>query len=511
MLWVVKIGVFSQRYTLSNISNIDAIKLRGIKMKKILTVDIGASSGRVMLGVYNNGYITLDEIHRFNNGLKMIQGQTCWDVDFLLEQVVTGIEQALDAGHDIDSIGIDTWGVDFVLIDKDGNRLGEAVSYRDARTNDVYDLLIKKLSKEFIYAKTGIQFLPFNTLFQLAALNKQQPEWIQKVDKLLFIPDYLNFKLTGVRHCEYTNATTSQLVDCQTKQWDPDLLQSVGASKHWFIEPTLPNRLIGSYLSKNNHQVPVASIASHDTASAILALPCNENNVVYISSGTWSLIGIESDKAINNQLAQSLNITNEGGAESRFRVLKNIMGLWLIQKVQKENQHFSFAELVSLAEQAKPFSCLIDPDHISFLNPISMIDAIQKFCSETHQYVPKTEGEIARCIFESLAFQYRRIWLELCELKGEVIDNIHIIGGGIQNKLLNQLCADACGLPVTTGPIEASAIGNLCGQLIALDELESVREAREVVARSFPIERYTPNKTNVFLDKWLEFERVSQF
>jgi len=480
-------------------------------MKKLLAADIGASSGRVMLGVYKDGQISLDEIHRFNNGPHMIQGQACWDIDFLFEQVVIGIEKALDAGHDIDSMGIDTWGVDFVLIDKDGNRLGEAVSYRDARTNDVYDLLIKKLSKKFIYAKTGIQFLPFNTIFQLAALNKQQPEWIQDVDKLLFIPDYLNFKLTGVKHCEYTNATTSQLIDCQTKLWDPELLQSVGISNKWFIEPALPNRLIGSYLSKNNHQVPVASIASHDTASAILALPTNENNVVYISSGTWSLIGIESEKAINTPLAKTLNITNEGGAESRFRVLKNIMGLWLIQKVQKECEHFSFTELVSLAEQAKPFSCLIDPDHISFLNPTSMIDAIQTFCSETNQYIPKTEGEIARCIFESLAFQYRRVWLELCELKGEAISCIHIIGGGIQNKLLNQLCADACGISVTTGPVEASAIGNLCGQLIALDEIKSVWEAREVVAHSFSIETYTPNQTSAFLDKWLEFERVCQF
>lgn len=480
-------------------------------MKKLLAVDIGASSGRVMLGIYNNGQISLNEIHRFNNGPHMIQGQACWDIDFLLEQVVTGIEKSLDAGYHIDSIGIDTWGVDFVLIDKNGNRLGEAVSYRDARTNDVYEPLIKKLSKNLIYAKTGIQFLPFNTLFQLAALNKQQPEWMPEVDKLLFIPDYLNFKLTGVRHCEYTNATTSQLVDCKTKQWDLDLLHSVGLTNQWFIEPALPNKLIGSYLSKNNQQVPVASIASHDTASAILALPSKENNVVYISSGTWSLIGIESEKAINTPLAQALNITNEGGAESRFRVLKNIMGLWLIQKVQKECEHFSFAELVSLAEQATPFSCLIDPDHISFLNPASMTDAIQIFCSETNQYIPKTEGEIARCIFESLAFQYRRVWLELCELKGEVINNIHIIGGGIQNKLLNQLCADACGVPVSTGPIEASAIGNLCGQLIALDEIESIREAREIIANSFPIEKYTPVQTNAFIDKWFEFQRVCQF
>jgi len=480
-------------------------------MKKSLAVDIGASSGRVMLGIYNNGHISLEEVYRFNNSLHMIEEQACWDIDFLFKQVVIGIEKSLDAGHQIDSIGIDTWGVDFVLIDKNGNRVGEAVAYRDARTNDVYEPLIKKLSKELIYKKTGIQFLPFNTLFQLAALHKQQPEWIQEVDKLLFIPDYLNYKLTGVKHCEYTNATTSQLIDCQTKQWDTDLLHSVGLTKKWFIEPALPNRLIGSYLSTKNQKVPVASIASHDTASAILALPSNEENVVYISSGTWSLIGIESENAINTSLAQTMNLTNEGGAESRFRVLKNIMGLWLIQKVQEECESFSFTELVSLAEQATPFSCLIDPDHISFLNPVSMTFAIQNFCSETNQYVPKTEGEIARCIFESLAFQYRRVWLELCELRGKVINNVHIIGGGIQNKLLNQLCADACGVTVSTGPIEASAIGNLCGQLIALDEIESVREAREIVANSFSIEKYTPKQTSAFLDKWFEFQRICQF
>lgn len=480
-------------------------------MKKLLAVDIGASSGRVILGIYENGQISLDEIHRFNNAPKMIQGQTCWDIDFILVQIVTGIEKAINAGHEIDSIGIDTWGVDFVLIDKSGNRLGEAVAYRDARTSNVYDSLVQKLSKDLIYSKTGIQFLPFNTLFQLAALNKQQPAWIEDVDKLLFIPDYLNFKLTGVRHCEYTNATTSQLIDCQTKQWDLELLHSIGLSNKWFIEPALPNRLIGTYLSKNNQSVPVASIASHDTASAIVALPTNQKNVVYISSGTWSLIGIESYKAINTPLAQSLNITNEGGAESRFRVLKNIMGLWLIQKVQKEYSNFSFSELVLLAEQATPFNSLIDPDHISFLNPISMVDAIKNFCKETNQYIPNTEGEIARCIFESLAFQYRRVWLELSELNGEAINIIHIIGGGIQNKLLNQFCADACGVSVKIGPVEASAIGNLCGQLIALGEIKSVSEARDIVASSFQIETYTPKKTSAFLDKWLEFERVCQF
>lgn len=478
-------------------------------MKKTIAIDIGASSGRVILGSYQNRKIELEEFHRFDNGPVLREQQACWNLNYLLMEMKHGIDLVLKAGHIIDCIGIDTWGVDFVLLDENGQQLGEAVSYRDKRTEGYLSKLTTLLSEDVIYGQTGIQFLTFNTLYQLAALKDENPEWLNRVERLLFIPDYFNYQLTGVQNCEYTNATTSQLVNCESGQWDKSLFDAIGIPTSWCLTPSMPNRIIGNYLS-NLQSIPVASIASHDTASAILAMPVSDDHAVYISSGTWSLMGVESLSPINTPLAQSLNVTNEGGAESRFRVLKNIMGLWLIQNVQKELVNYSFAELVSLAKQATPFRSLIDPDHESFLNPSSMTDAICTYCSQTAQPIPESPGEFARCVFESLAFQYRRVWLELNQLKGKSLSPIHIIGGGSQNQFLNQLCADACGVEVRTGPIEASAIGNVCGQLIALNELENVQQARDVVSNSCPIEIYQPKQTADFLQHWAEFERVSQ-
>ncbi|MCL9773944.1 rhamnulokinase [Vibrio methylphosphonaticus] len=487
-------------------------------MKKVVAVDIGASSGRVMLGTYSEHQLEMSELYRFENGPVLREHQACWDVDYLLMEIKHGIRRALEAGHAIGCIGIDTWGVDFVLIDKNGERLGEAVSYRDNRTEGCMSSLVDDLGHDFIYSRTGIQFLTFNTLYQLVALKQQNPIWLEDVEKLLFIPDYLSFQLTGVQNCEYTNASTSQLLNCQSGQWDAQLIEAIGVPQHWLIEPSMPNQLIGDYSfsndasaqqSKTVASIPVASIASHDTASAILALPVLDYDTVYISSGTWSLMGFESHYPLNSALAQSLNFTNEGGAESRFRVLKNIMGLWLIQNVQKELMDYSFAELVTLAKQSKPFRSLIDPDHPSFLNPKSMTDAICTFCAQTDQPIPATPGEFARCIFESLAMQYKRIWLEIKQIRSDSVNQIHIIGGGIQNTFLNQLCADACGVTVKVGPIEASAIGNVCGQLIALGELENVKHARQVVSHSFPIETYEPLHTAEFLEQWKEFQRIS--
>jgi rhamnulokinase len=478
-------------------------------MKTVIAIDIGASSGRVMLGTYQDLNIEISELHRFDNGPVLREKQACWDLDYLLMEIKYGISKGLKQGHHIDCIGIDTWGVDFVLLDEQGNRLGEAVSYRDNRTLGFMDSVNQTLGEQFIYSRTGIQFLSFNTLYQLAALKTQSPSWLDQVESLLFIPDYLGYQLTGVKNCEYTNATTSQALNCTTNQFDSELLQAIGIPERWFMTPAMPNRVIGHY--KNAEQsISVASIASHDTASAILALPVEGDDTVYISSGTWSLMGFESRSPINTPVAQSLNFTNEGGAESRYRVLKNIMGLWLIQNIQKELVEFSFSDLVDLAKQAVPFRSLIAPDHPSFLNPSSMKDAIGTFCHQTDQPVPESAGEFARCVFESLAFQYRKVWLEIAQIKGTSSEQIHIIGGGIQNTFLNQLCADACGVTVKTGPIEASAIGNVCGQLIALNALTGVKQAREVVAHSFPIQSYQPQQSTQFLEHWDEFTRISQ-
>ncbi|UPW18812.1 rhamnulokinase [Agarivorans sp. TSD2052] len=478
-------------------------------MNKMLAIDIGASSGRVILGIYDDQTLQIQEIHRFENGPVFRDGQACWNLDYLLLEIKRGIAMAGEAGHVIESLAIDTWGVDFVLLDVQGKQLGEAVSYRDDRTAGIQNKLNKLISRDTIYSKTGIQFLDFNTLYQLTALMENPPSWINSVARLLFIPDYLSFKLSKVQHCEYTNASTSQLLNCANGEWDKELLDLIKVPEHWFLPAEAPNRLVGYYHSKAAGRIRVTSIASHDTASAILALPVTGQDTVYISSGTWSLMGFESEVAINNPLAQSFNVTNEGGAENRFRVLKNIMGLWLIQNVQKELGEYSFTTLVTLAKQSEPFRSLIAPDHPRFLNPVCMSTAIQDFCEETAQAVPETPGEFARCIFESLACQYRKVWLELNQLNPASLNRIHIIGGGIQNKLLNQLCADACGVEVSVGPIEASAIGNICGQLIALKQIDSVQQARNIVSNSFPIETYKPNQSSDFLSHWAKFERIS--
>jgi rhamnulokinase len=340
---------------------------------------------------------------------------------------------------------------------------------------------------------------------------EQAPKYLDSVDTLQLIPDYLGFRLTGTKNCEYTNASTTQLVNCNTGNWDEELLCKLNLNKAWFLDASLPNRIISHYHhSATGHSFPFASIPSHDTASAILAAPIKQPNMAYLSSGTWSLIGIESLTPITHQLAQDFNVTNEGGAEGRFRVLKNIMGLWIIQNVQKELGDYTFADLVSLAEDSEPFKCLINPDDLSFLNPVTMIGAIKDFCAKTHQEIPKTPGELTRCVMESLALQYRKVWTQLNTINGEPLNGIHIVGGGCQNQLLNQMCASACNTTVYVGPVEASTIGNLCGQLIAINELPNVEAARKMVYTSFDIKKINPLNPDAFKEQWDRFMLLSE-
>lgn len=479
-------------------------------MKNLIAVDLGASSGRVILGQFQNDCLKLKEYHRFENTNHMIDSSLCWDLDRILQHIETGVTKILQDNIVPDCMAIDSWGVDFVLTDEKGNMLGNSVTYRDTRTDNVMQKLFSEISQNDIYKKTGIQFLPFNTIYQLKALIEQEPEYLEKVDTLQLIPDYLGFRLTGTKNCEYTNATTTQLVNCETGNWDEELLTKLNLNKAWFPDAMLPNRIISRYHhSATGHSFPFASIPSHDTASAILAAPIRQPNMAYLSSGTWSLIGIESLTPITHQLAQDFNVTNEGGAESRFRVLKNIMGLWIIQNVQKELGDYTFADLVSLAQEAEPFKCLINPDDLSFLNPVTMIGAIRDFCAKTHQEMPQTPGELTRCVMESLALQYRKVWKQLNTLNGEPLNGIHIVGGGSQNQLLNQMCASACNTKVYVGPVEASTIGNLCGQLIAIGEIADVEAARKMVYTSFDIKEITPLNPDAFEDQWDRFTSLS--
>lgn len=460
-----------------------------------VAVDLGASSGRVMLARFDRQQRTLSlrELHRFVNCLQKVDGFDCWDIDTLEAEIRHGLQKVCDEGIQPDSIGIDTWGVDIVLINARGERVGLPVAYRDDRTDGIMNRAQKEPGKAEIYRRSGIQFLPFNTLYQLRALAEQQPELMDKVAHALLIPDYFSYRLTGKLNWEYTNATTTQLVNINTDNWDETLLDWAGVPPRWFGTPTHPGNVIGEWLCPQGNAIPVVAVASHDTASAVIASPLANNDAAYLSSGTWSLMGFESRTPYTSDAALAANITNEGGAEGRYRVLKNIMGLWLLQRVLKEQQVADLPTLIAGAEEIATCRFVINPNDERFINPPTMSGEIQAACREANQPVPQTAAELARCIFDSLALLYADVLSELASLRGAPFSCLHIVGGGCQNQLLNQLCADACGLPVIAGPVEASTLGNIGVQLMALDELSSVDAFRQLVTASHPLTTFTPH------------------
>ncbi|WP_456296359.1 rhamnulokinase [Vibrio sp. AK197] len=463
-------------------------------MKAVIAIDLGASSGRVMVGYLKDKKIELQEFHRFQNQQVMTEGESCWALYSILEEIKVGINKVLAADIPVCSLGIDTWGVDFVLLDKFGKHLGEFVSYRDKRTQGVLDQLLvdSQLTREEIYATTGIQFLPFNTLYQLKAIADQQPSWFADIDTLLFIPDYLNYKLCGVKHCEYTNASTSQMLNCEAKTWNKALVEACGAKMDWLLEPRMPNRIIGQYQIADVH-IPVCSVASHDTASAVAATPIAGDNMAYLSSGTWSLVGVESDQPYTSELAYQYNLTNEGGVDGRYRVLKNIMGLWLIQRIKAENPSLMFSDVAMLARQATPFEFVLNPNDNDFLNPDSMTTAIKQWFIKRGQPAPDTLSQVLRCVYDSLALAYDEVLAQLSEVTAKPIRELRIVGGGTQDKLLNQLCADVCQITVSTEPTEASALGNVVNQFIASDIITSLEEARQIIDASSDVHYFQPN------------------
>lgn len=464
-------------------------------VRHCVAVDLGASSGRVMLARYDREThrLTLKEIHRFTNSLREVEGSTCWDVDALEAEIRRGLQQVCDQHVRPDSIGIDTWGVDVVLIDKHGERVGLPVSYRDARTDGVMAQAIASLGRENIYRRSGIQFLPFNTLYQLRALSQQQPDILERVAHALLIPDYFCFRLTGILNWEYTNATTTQLVNINTDNWDSTLLDWAGVPPRWFGTPAHPGNVTGHWICREGNAIPVVSVATHDTASAVLAAPLADADAAYLSSGTWSLMGFESKTPHVCDKALAANITNEGGAEGRYRVLKNIMGLWLLQRVLKEQAIDSLEALIARTRQIPACRFVINPNDDRFINPPDMSEAIRAACQERGQPVPHSAAELARCIFDSLALLYASVLGELADLRGRPFSRLHIVGGGCQNPLLNQLCADACGVPVLAGPVEASTLGNIGCQLMALDDIADVDAFRRVVASSHALVPFTPH------------------
>jgi rhamnulokinase len=459
-------------------------------------IDLGASTGRIVIAQICAGRLLLQEAHRF--ATPMIQdpetGYTCWDLERIESEVLRGLTFA--EALPIQSLGIDAWGVDHVLLDQDLRRVGPAVSYRDGRTEGVMARVFRRLPAERIYQGTGIQLLPINSLFQLAQTAQAHPDWMERTRHFLMVPDYLNFRLCGVLANEYTNATTTQMYRIAGDDWDSELLAVAGLKRAQMLSPVEPGTVLAEIAQPfgSGQRVALVAPATHDTASAVAAIPFEDENETFISSGTWSIMGFESFRPYADAVARGFNFSNEGGVERRYRVLKNIPGLWQIQKIAKE-MGLGHGDLVQAADSAQPWVSLINPWDDKFINPPSMNAAIQQFCSETGQPVPSGAGPLARCVFESLALAYGRVKEEIETLRGHAVTRIRIVGGGSQNRLLNQLCADACQVPVTAGPTETSAIGNACVQLMAMGVFRDLGEAREAVRRSYPVELFEPSRS----------------
>lgn len=471
-------------------------------MKYFLAIDIGAESGRHILGWKENGLLRTEEIYRFPNGVKKKAGRLVWEIDRLYSEIENGMKRCKEIGRIPESVGIDTWAVDFVLLDKEGARVGEAVSYRDGRTEQMDELVYERISEQELYARTGIQKQIFNTIYQLIALREKEPETLKGAERLLMIPDYLHYRLTGRARQEYTNATTTQLVSPVTGNWDTELLTMLQLPAKLFAEIKLPGYNLGELrpevAERIGFQTKVVLPATHDTASAVLAVPECEEEVLYISSGTWSLLGTERMEADCSEESRRNNFTNEGGYEYRFRYLKNIMGLWMIQCVKKELDEgalgaeavgLSYGRLCELAEETT-IASVVDCNAPEFLAPESMIGAVQKACRTTGQQVPETAGELAGVIYRSLAKCYGATVQELEHRTGRNFPVLHIIGGGSNAEYLNRLTAAETKKKVMAGSAEATAIGNLLAQMLAAEEFSSLREARGCVADSFKLKEY---------------------
>lgn len=474
-----------------------------------LAVDLGAESGRVVAGLFDGQQVRLEELHRFSNGAVNIGGTLRWDVLRLWSDIQNGLTNAAAKfGSAIASVGVDTWGVDYVLMTKTNEMLGAPWHYRDARSQGMLNHAFTKVPRSEIFAATGLQFMEINTLYQLLAMRQTNPDLMRMADVFLMMPDYLHWAMCGSRVVEFTNATTTQCFDATRGTWAFDMLTKLEIPTNLFPEVVSPGTKLGLLREEiarrtNLGRIPVVAPATHDTGSAVAAVPTQNTgsaNWAYISSGTWSLMGVEVQKAVLTPRALELNVTNEGGIDGTYRLLKNIMGLWLVQECrrsfERKGRPLDYAPLIQMASAAKPFLSIIDPDDSRFLSPDDMPTAIQNYCRDTNQPVPTSEGEIIRCCLESLALKYRVVmgWME--ELTGTPIEVIHIVGGGTKNELLNQFTANACGRPVMTGPVEATALGNVLVQARTAGEIGSLAEIRDVVRRSSEMKQYLPQQSS---------------
>lgn len=476
--------------------------------ERFVAFDFGAESGRAILGSIGGKKIRLEELHRFSNEQINVSGHIYWDLTYLMEELKKGLRSLVRHGHrELLGLGVDTWGVDFGLVGRNNQVLGHPFAYRDPRTQGVMEKAFQLMSRERMYHRTGIQFMPFNSVFQLLSMVESESPFLEKCETLLFMPDLFNFLLTGQKHSEYTIASTSQLLNAKKKNWEPEIFEKLRLPFDIMAPVVPPGISIGRLLpeiAEETGMLPVDVIApaSHDTASAVAAVPAWSSNWAYLSSGTWSLLGVEVDAPVITKDSLKYNFTNEGGVAGTIRFLRNAMGLWLIQRCLKswheQGDSLGYDELESLAREAQEFKCIVDPDDKTFLNPPDMPAAIVGFCRRTGQPLPEYKGEFVRCILESLALKYRFIIERINAMRPESVEVLHIVGGGSRNELLNQFTADATGLPVIAGPVEATAVGNIMVQAIAKKVLSGIEEGRKMVARSFPLKDFHPADQ----DKW---------
>lgn len=487
-------------------------------MASILAYDLGASSGRALLGRLTDRKIETEELHRFPNDPVQAGGRLHWDILRLLHEMKQALLKAKHRGAELKSLAIDSWAVDFGLLGKNGELLGNPYHYRDSHTDGMMERLFADMPESYIFERTGIQFLPFNTIYQLAAMKRAGNPLLREADRFLMIPDLLRYFLTGEKLNEFSNATTTQLFNPSKGNWDADLLTQIGIAPGLFGRVVQPGTRVGQLLPSvaselGTGSIPVIAVAEHDTGSAVAAVPATERSFAYLSCGTWSLMGTEVERPVMNELALKLNFTNEGGVEGTYRLLKNIMGLWILQEAkrewEREGASYSFPELIALAERAPAFAAWFDPDDQRFLHPGEMRERIAQYCRDTGQKPPEEPGAVVRCILESLALKYRYV-LDLTErLSGNRFNGLHMVGGGIQNTMLCRWTANAIGKPVWAGPAEGSAIGNLAVQWIAQGEFANIREARAVIRDSFPVTVYEPADREAWEEAYGRFRAIA--
>lgn len=487
--------------------------------KHYIAVDLGATSGRVILGTLTGDSLELEELARFPNNIVRVAGHYYWDLYALYFEIIGGLRAAAIRGIKPQSIGIDTWGVDIALFDKNNMLLGSPFSYRDPHTEGEPERFFEKVSRERVYELTGIQVLNFNTLFQLSAMVREGVSTLALADKILWIPDALGFMLTGNAVTEYTIASTAEMLNPNTKQLEPELVNALGLSMDKFGKLVYPGDKLGELTPEVQEltglgAVPVVSVAGHDTASAVAAVPAQTKNFAYLSSGTWSLMGVESPDPIITERSQQENFTNEGGVEGTTRFLKNICGMWLLESCRREWKaagiDTDYGELIAQTADVEPFRSIIYPDAEVFAMPNSMTTAIADYCRATGQPVPEKPAEFARCIFESLALRYREVFGLLKELSGMQLDVLHIIGGGCRNKVLNQYTSNAVGVPVIAGPVEGTALGNIMLQAQADGAVKNLADMRATIAKNIETSRFEPADADVWAkayDKYLAVKR----